>query len=82
MVTAEREKRRRCLVTTDEGGIEVRTSIIPNERGSVEKTDSSGGDTHLGRVARPPHSDKNPYFVEDWDVSVLRYHGIGQRRIA
>jgi hypothetical protein len=36
------------------------------------ETHSSNESTHLVGETRPPYNDKNPYFVKDWDVSVLR----------
>lgn len=60
------------LRSTDEEGKEVRTSIIANHSEWDEKTDPSTGKTHLVGEAGPPHNDKYPNLVEDWDVSVLR----------
>ena len=59
----------------------VRTSIVVNHRQSIGKAESSGGNTYLMGEAGPPYDKKNPDFVEDWDVSVLRRPGVSQHWI-
>ena len=69
-------------VTVDVEGIRVRTSVVGDHRKSVERADSSRGNTHLMSEAGPPYDNENPNFIEDWDVSVLRKSGAGQHTIA
>lgn len=59
-------------------GAKVRTSAVADHRESVENPGSLEENTDLVGKSGPPHDHENPYFVDDWDVSVLSSPGTGQ----
>lgn len=49
----------------------MRTSVATKRRELGKHLDSLNANTHLVDETGPPDNDKNPDFINYWDISVL-----------